>query len=193
MTRAAARPRKAEPARQALLILDLISRYEFDDWRAVLRAGLDIAPRIARLRERAHRADVPVIYVNDTEGRWEADQAAFVRRCAADDARGHEVVRRVAPAARDYFVFKPRHSGFYATPLIELLRRLGSEELILTGLTSHQCVLFTAMDAYVRDYSLVVPRDCIGAPRAACTAHALFVMREALRARTPAARALRFG
>jgi nicotinamidase-related amidase len=76
------------------------------------------------------------------------------------------------------------HSGFYGTPLPQLLEQLGAQELILTGLTSHQCVLFTAMDAYVRDYRLVVPRDCIGAARRVETQHALFVLEHGLMART---------
>jgi nicotinamidase-related amidase len=101
------------------------------------------------------------------------------------------VVNRIKPEPEDYFIFKLRHSGFYGTPLPQLLEKLGARELILTGLTTHQCVLFTAMDAYVRDYRLVVPRDCIGAPSATESRHGLFVLEHALKARTTLSTSLR--
>jgi nicotinamidase-related amidase len=169
---------------QAMLILDMVSEFRFVDWKPVLAAASRIAPQIARLRTRANRGGVPVIYVNDTRGSWESDQTRFLQRCLAPGARGRGVAQQVAPSPHDWFMFKPRHSAFYATPLGEILEQLQVRELILTGLTSHQCVLFTAMDAYVRNFTVTVPRDCIGAPTAAHTRHALFVLKEALRART---------
>ena len=177
--------------RTALLILDMISEFEFDDWPPILAAARRIAPRIASLRRRARAARLPVFYVNDAPGHWRCDRTQLVTRACLSTARGGDVVRQIQPAPEDYFVFKPRHSGFYATPLSELLEQLKVRRLVLTGLTSHQCVLFTAVDAYVRDYALVVPPDCIGAPRAVQTRNALYLMREALQAQTPAASSLR--
>jgi nicotinamidase-related amidase len=176
-----------------LLILDLISEFRFEDWRKVLAAATTIAPRVARLAERARAAGVAVIYVNDTGGQWESDQAAFIQRCVAPAARGREVVNRIRPRPEDYFIFKLRHSGFYGTPLPQLLEKLGARELIMTGLTTHQCVLFTAMDAYVRDYRLAVPRDCVAAPGRVESRHALFVLERALMARTTLSTSLRLG
>jgi nicotinamidase-related amidase len=184
--------RKRAGGKQALLVLDLISEFEFDDWRRILAAAQRIAPRISRLRARANAAKVPVIYVNDTAGKWESDQTSFVERCLAKHARGRKVVRRIEPLPEDYFMFKPKHSAFYATPLAELLEKLGTKEVILTGITSHQCVLFTAMDAHIRDYKVVVPRDCIGAAIPAQTRYALFVLKQALQATTPSSSSIRF-
>ncbi len=175
-----------------LLVLDLISQFEFDDWRGILAAAERITPRISRLKARANRARVPVIYVNDSSGKWQSDRTSFVERCAAENARGSRIARRIAPQPEDYFIFKPKHSGFYGTPLAELLEQLDAEELILTGLTSHQCVLFTAMDAHVREYKLIVPPDCIGAATQRQTRHALFVLKEALSATTPSSKSIRF-
>jgi nicotinamidase-related amidase len=180
-------------SRQALLVLDMISEFDFPDWREVLRVAGRIAPAIEKLQRRARAAGVPVIYVNDTRGDWESDQTAFIRRCKAADARGRAVVEIICPQPEDYFIFKPKHSGFYSTPLETLLQMKSTEELILTGTTSHQCVLFTAIDAYVRDYRIVVPTDCIGAPTAAQTKQALFIMKESARARTPQSTGIRFG
>jgi nicotinamidase-related amidase len=175
----------------ALLILDMISDFRFQGWRPVLAAARAIAPRIARLAARTRAAGMPVIYVNDTAGQWESDQAAFVQHRLAAGTRGRDVVRIVAPAPQDYFIFKLRHSGFYGTPLPQLLEKLGTRRLILTGITSHQCVLFTAMDAYVRDFQLVIPRDCVAAGSRSEDAHAMFLFRKSLRARTPMAASLR--
>ena len=161
----------------------MVSEFRFPDWAPVLAAAQRIAPRVARLRARCASRRIPVIYVNDATGTWEADRTQLQQRCLLPSARGREVVRQIAPAANDLFIFKPRHSAFYATPLAEVLARLGVQELILTGVTSHQCVLFSAMDAYVRNLDIIVPRDCIGAPAARQTRQALFVLQEALQAR----------
>lgn len=145
----------------ALLIIDLISDFAFEDGDKLARAAHRIVNRVAQLVARAHRAGVPVIYVNDNRGRWRSDRTELVERCLRSDSRGRTLVERLAPEAQDYFIFKPKHSGFYATPLAELLEHLGTRTLILTGMTIEQCVLFTAIDAYVRDFKLVVPRDCV--------------------------------
>jgi nicotinamidase-related amidase len=60
-------------------------------------------------------------------------------------------------------VLKPKHSGFYQTPLEILLKHLGAHRLILTGVSTNSCVLFTANDAYMRDMALVIPQDCVAA------------------------------
>ena len=62
-----------DEARDALLILDMISRFEFKDGPRMFKRALPVANRIARLRDRATAAHVPVIYVNDNEGRWRSD------------------------------------------------------------------------------------------------------------------------
>jgi nicotinamidase-related amidase len=186
----AGRKRKRDTA---LLILDLISEFTFPDARAVLEGARRPAVAIAKLKMRARAAGAPIIYVNDTAGRWESDPRAFVQRCLAPRARGRDVVDLVKPQLdRDYFIFKPKHSAFFGTPLQTLLAQLGVRRLVLTGVTSHQCVLFTAMDAHVREYELIVPADCIGAGRREETRHALFIASRALQARTTGSARVRF-
>jgi nicotinamidase-related amidase len=184
--------RRREP-RTALLILDMVSEFRFPDAGPVLRGARLPARAIARLKARAKTAGIPIIYVNDTAGKWESDPRAFVQRCLAADARGREVVTLIRPELdHDYFIFKPKHSAFFGTPLEALLGQLGIRRLVLTGITSHQCVLFTAMDAYVREYELVLPSDCIGAGSRAETRHALFIAERALRARLANSTRVRF-
>jgi nicotinamidase-related amidase len=145
----------------ALLILDMISDFDFPKGSSILRAALPVARRIARLKERAVRAGVPVIFVNDSRGRWRSDFADTLARALAVGSKGAPIARLLAPAARDYCVLKPKHSGFFATVLGTLLEYLQVRRLILTGASTEQCVLFTANDAHVRDYRLAIPRDCV--------------------------------
>jgi nicotinamidase-related amidase len=176
----------------ALLILDLISEFTFPDARRVLVGAKRPAVAIAKLKTRARAAGIPIIYVNDTAGRWESDPRAFVDRCLRPSARGRSTVALVKPQLDDdYFIFKPKHSAFFGTPLESLLEQLTVRRLVLTGITSHQCVLFTAMDAHVREYEVVVPADCVGAGAREETRHALFIATRALRARTTVSTRLR--
>jgi nicotinamidase-related amidase len=182
---------RREP-RTALLILDMVSEFRFPDAGRVLRGAKQVAPAIARLKVRAQTAKVPIIYVNDTAGKWQSDPRGFVQRCTSAQARGRDVVEQIEPELdRDYFMFKPKHSAFFGTPLESLLGELGVRRLVLTGITSHQCVLFTAMDAHVREYQLVMPADCVGAGSHRETQHALFIAEHALRTRVGNSRRLR--
>jgi nicotinamidase-related amidase len=142
----------------------MLSDFRFPDGPQVLRAARRIAPRIRRLCERARAAGVAVIYVNDNLGKWRSDMPGLIRRCSAAGPEGRAIAMALMPHSEDYFILKPRHSAFYATPLETLLQHFGTRRLVLTGVSSHQCVLFTANDAHVRNYELVVPRDCIAAP-----------------------------
>jgi nicotinamidase-related amidase len=146
-----------------LVILDLISDFDFPDGEKIARAALPVAKRIARLKSRAIKRGIPVIYVNDAVGRWRSDFHALVRHCRRENALGRRVVDTIAPDADDYCILKPKHSGFFATPLDTVIKFLGAKRLILTGVSSNQCVLFTANDAYVRDLELLIPSDCISA------------------------------
>jgi nicotinamidase-related amidase len=172
------------------LILDMISDFRFEDGVPLLRAARRIAPRIRRLKERAAAAGIATIYVNDNLGRWRSDMAQLIRQCTASGALGRDVVALLAPESRDSFILKPRHSAFYGTPLEVLLENFGTRRLILTGVSSHQCVLFTAMDAHVRELELAVPRDCIAGPAPADTRFAVSYLRSVLNADIRPARLL---
>lgn len=145
----------------ALLLIDVINDLEFDEGDLLLEHALPMADRIAEFKARARELGIPAIYVNDNFGRWQSDMTNLVRHCLEDGVRGEPVVERLEPREDDYFVLKPKHSGFYSTTLDTLLRYLGVRTVILTGMAANICILFTANDAYMRDYHLVVPSDCV--------------------------------
>jgi nicotinamidase-related amidase len=175
-----------------LLLIDVINDLEFEGGDDLIRRALPAAKSIARLKERAEQAGVPVIYANDNFGRWRSDFNKIVEHCLRDGVRGQAIAELLKPNDDDYFVLKPKHSGFFSTTLETLLRYLGSSRLILTGIAGNFCVLFTANDAYMRDYNLIVPRDCTVSNTAAENEAALELMRKFLKAKTPLGKEVRF-
>jgi nicotinamidase-related amidase len=147
----------------ALLIIDVISDFDFPDGDKLLENTKPIVENLVALRRRADKAKIPVIYINDNFGKWQSDFKKLFKHASAKTSKGHTIANRLKPKANDYFVLKPKHSGFYSTTLDLLLEYLSVKTLILTGLTADICVLFTANDAYLRDFKIIVPRDCVAA------------------------------
>jgi len=166
----------------ALLLIDVINTLDFDGAEELVRSSIAMAKRIAELKARAAEAGIPSIYVNDNFGRWRSDFRATVETCASPDQPGHEMVHLLRPTGDDYFVLKPMHSGFYETALEVLLQRLGARTLVLTGVAGNLCVFFTANDAHMRNYDIVVPRDCVASNSPAENEGALRHMERYLRA-----------
>jgi nicotinamidase-related amidase len=145
----------------ALILIDVINDLAFDGGEKLLKHAIPMAKRVAALKKRAQQAGIPSIYVNDNFGRWQSDFQKLIVHCLADDSCGKQLVTILQPEEDDYFVLKPKHSGFYSTTLDLLLTYLGVKTLILTGIAGNICVLFTANDAYMRDYHLLIPADCV--------------------------------
>jgi len=175
----------------ALLLIDVINDLDFPEANQLLRYARPMAKKLLRLKKRAKKAGVPVIYVNDNFGRWRSDFRRQVVHCLRESSRGHQIVALLRPDEDDYFVLKPKHSGFFSTTLETLLRYLGSKKLILTGIAGNFCVLFTANDAYMRDYDLMIPSDCTVSNTAVENRQALALMRKFLKADTRSSTKLR--
>ena len=131
-----------DKSKTALLLIDVINDLEFPEADQMLAAAGKMARNILRLKRRARKAGVPVIYVNDNFGKWKSDFLRTIEHCAQASVRGHEVSEMLRPDEDDYFVLKPKHSGFFSTTLETLLRYLGTETLIVTGIAGNFCVLF---------------------------------------------------
>jgi nicotinamidase-related amidase len=168
----------------ALLLIDVINDLEFPEGDQLLEFALPMARRIAALKQRAKRSGVPTVYVNDNFGRWRSDFRAQVQHCLTDGVRGQPIVELLRPAEDDYFVLKPKHSGFFSTTLDVLLRYLEVKTVILGGMAANICVLFTANDAYMRDLRLLVPADCVASNTQEENAYALMQMHKVLKADT---------
>jgi nicotinamidase-related amidase len=189
------RRRKAEPVRThdlhgsapdkspvALLLIDWINDLEFEGGELLLPRALPAAHAAAALRKRARQAGVPVVYCNDNFGKWRSDFRSLLEHCLNADVRGRPIAQLLQPEAEDYFVLKPKHSGFHSTSLDVLLAHLGVSTLILSGIAGNFCVMFTAQDAYMRDFSLLVPRDCLASETEADDRQALEQMAKTCKA-----------
>jgi len=165
-----------------LLLIDVINDLDFPEGKKLLPPALLMAERLAALKRRAKQVGMPVIYVNDNFGRWQSDFRRQVTHCLEDGTCGEPIARLLVPEEDDYFVLKPKHSGFFSTALDILLDYLGARTLILTGLTGDNCVLFTAYDAYLRDFYLVIPSDCVASLDPTENQYALRQMQRLLKA-----------
>jgi nicotinamidase-related amidase len=176
----------------ALLLIDWINDLEFESGEKLLPRALAAAKATAALRQRAKQAGVPVIYCNDNFGKWRSDFRSLLDHVLTHDVRGKPIGELLAPDEEDYFVLKPKHSGFHSTSLDVLLAHLGATTLVLTGIAGNFCVLFTAHDAYMRDFRLVVPRDCLASEDEGDNRHALEHMAKTCKADTGPSSAIDF-
>ena len=166
----------------ALLLVDVINPLDFPEADDLLRFAVPAADRLAALKRGAAAAGVPTIYANDNFGRWRSDLTAVVDRCLEPNCKGRYLAERLRPGPDDYFVLKPKHSAFFSTTLEILLRYLGTRTVIIGGFAANICVLFTANDAYMRDFKLAVPADGVASNTREENEAALGQMRRVLKA-----------
>jgi nicotinamidase-related amidase len=171
-----------DDADTVLLLIDVINDLEFEGGEKLLAHALPMAGALSAFKRRAKAAGIPAIYANDNFGRWRSDFPKLVKYCLENDVRGKPVVTQLAPEENDYFVLKPKHSAFFQTNLDILLRYLGAKTLILTGMAADICVLFSANDAYMRDFRVIVPSDCIASEDAEHNRQVLLLMERVLKA-----------
>lgn len=174
----------------ALLLIDVINDLDFDNGQALADRVRPMARSLAALKQRARQLGIPAIYVNDNFGKWRSDFHSILDHCLRDGSRGRELALALRPDDDDYFVLKPKHSGFFSTTLDLLLDYLQVRSVVLGGVATNICVLFTANDAYMRDLHLVVPGDCVASSDEAAHEYALEQMREVLKADTRPSKSL---
>jgi len=144
----------------ALLVIDMLNTYDHEDADALADSVSDVLPQIVELRDRADEDDdTLLVYVNDNYDEWEAEREDLVER--AGNGRRPELVEPIVPGGAVPFLPKGRHSVFYETALDHLLRVRDVKRLVLTGQVTEQCILYSALDAYLRGYDVVVPTDAV--------------------------------
>ena len=143
----------------ALLVIDMLNAYEHEDADQLADSVAGAVPTVARLIERAREENVRVIYVNDNYGDWNSSAEELAER--ALNGRHPELVEPLLPVGDSFFVIKARHSVFYATPLEYLLETEDLGRVVMTGQATEQCILYSALDAYVRHFRVTVPRDAV--------------------------------
>ena len=145
--------------KSALIVVDMLNEYDHEDAEVLIESVRDALPGMQRLIERARRESVPTVYVNDNYGDWAAGRPELIERAIA--GRGRDVVEPIVPADGTWFIAKARHSIFYETQLEYLLREHEVDRVVLAGQVTEQCILYSALDAYVRRFAVAVPRDAV--------------------------------
>jgi nicotinamidase-related amidase len=146
----------------ALVMTDMLNSYDHEDAEPLVESVREKLPCIVRLLEDARAApddDVMVVYVNDNHDRWEAGRQELIER--ALDGEHPDLVEPIAPHDPVPFIAKGRHSIFYQTAVDHLLRSYEVERVVLAGQVTEQCILYSALDAYMRGYEIVVPPDAV--------------------------------
>jgi len=145
----------------ALLVIDMINTLDFPEGKSLLRQALPVADNILKMKAKLKRKKVPVIYLNDHYGHWRDDWKSVFDHCTQEKFPGRTLSAKMRPDEDDYFLLKPKHSGFFGTQLDILLKDLGVKKLIITGVAGNICILFTVNDAHMRDFEIHVPENGI--------------------------------
>ncbi|WP_141582533.1 cysteine hydrolase family protein [Actinomadura sp. WMMA1423] len=165
----------------ALIVIDMLNPFEHADADALIESVEEVVDPLRSLLDEARRRDdVRVLYVNDNYGDFSADRKDLVDR--ARKGRRPDLVEPILPLPTCGFMSKVRHSAFYGTALEYLLSREKVERVVLTGQVTEQCILYSALDAYVRHFQLKVVRDAVAHIDADLGAAALRMMESNMRA-----------
>jgi nicotinamidase-related amidase len=177
------------PVKSAVIVTDMLNNYEHEDAEPLIDSVREVIPNLAGLIADARRRDVLVVYVNDNHGDWTAGRRELVQ--AALQGPDPSLVEPIIPPDDAPFVVKARHSVFYGTQLEYMLYQFDVKRLVIAGQVTEQCILYSALDAYVRHYRVVIPRDAVAHIHPNLAEAALTMMARNMRAEVvPASRAL---
>lgn len=146
-------------AATAVIVIDMLNPYDHEDAEPLMASVRRVLPQLRQLVDAATRHDLEIVYVNDNHGDWSAGRPELVARALGGNAP--DLVEPIVPAEHLPFVVKARHSIFYQTLLEYMLRQEGIDRIMLTGQVTEQCILYSALDGYVRHFDVVVSRDCV--------------------------------
>lgn len=167
----------------ALIVTDMLNSYDHEDAEPLMESARAVVPRLSALIAEAKERDIVVAFVNDNHGDWTAGRDELAR--AALDGAAPELVQPLVPPPDVPFIVKARHSVFYGTQLEYMLRQQEVTRLVLTGQVTEQCILYSALDAYVRHFEVVVPHDAVAHIHEDLAESALRMMSLNMRAETP--------
>jgi nicotinamidase-related amidase len=148
-----------DSSQAALVVVDMLNTYDHEDAEPLMDSVRSVIDPLRGLLEESSQREVLTIWVNDNHGDWAAGRSELVQR--ALEGAAPELVEPIAPDHSVPFVVKARHSIFYETQLEYLLREQGVQRLILAGQVTEQCILYSALDAYVRHFDVAVARDAV--------------------------------
>ena len=175
---------KLPRSKQVLILVDFINPLDFPGGDRLAKPAVAAARATAELKARLDKQGVPTIYANDNYGIWQSDFHSLVSSCLGMEGPAGEIARLLYPQASDITILKPRHSAFFGSPLELLLTEMDAEQLVICGLATDICVQLTAMDAFLREYTIWVPSDCTAAESTQAWKASMTYMADILRCET---------
>jgi nicotinamidase-related amidase len=163
------------------MVIDMLNRYEHADASVLVESVRQCLPAMRRIIDAARERGVLLVYVNDCFGDWSANAATLSEQ--AHGGRAPELVEPIVPDPGDPFVIKARHSIFYETQVEYLLRQEGVQRVTLIGQVTEQCILYSALDGYVRHFEVAVAPDAVAHIHADLASAALRLMELNMHAR----------
>jgi nicotinamidase-related amidase len=164
----------------ALIVTDMLNRYDHEDAEPLIESVREMLPNLCALIASARERGMLVVYVNDNYSDWTAGRRELVR--AALEGAQPSLIEPIVPPDDAPFVVKARHSVFYGTQLEYMLYQHEVKQLVIAGQVTEQCILYSALDAYVRHYEVVIPRDAVAHIHADLAQAALRMMERNMRA-----------
>jgi nicotinamidase-related amidase len=168
-------------SKPALIIVDLINSFSFKHGCILAEKTEKMIQNINLLRKQFIERELPIIYVNDYYKIKNPTADKLIKHCL--NPLSYNVIKEIKPNEKEFFVFKPNYSGFYKTILDNLLKELKITLLIIIGVAGNRCVLFTANDAFMRDYNLIIPSDAISSVSDYDEKIAMYMMKDILNAK----------
>jgi nicotinamidase-related amidase len=169
----------------------MLNPYEHEDAERLTKSVETVVEPIGALIARAQDEGAELIYVNDNYGDWNSSSEELAQR-ALEGARS-DLVEPILPPDGADFVIKARHTIFYMTPLEYLLGQKEIDHLVLVGQVTEQCILYSALDAYVRHFHVSVPPDGVACIHGNLADAALEMMERNMRAELTPASDVRLG
>ena len=143
-------------SKTALIVVDMVNSYDHPDAEKLTKSVETVLPTIT---DTIDTWDGPTIYVNDNFGHWRSNRDDLLETALTGEFRA--LVEPIAPKDDAMFVVKARHSIFFQTPLEYLLGQEKIDRIVLVGQVTEQCILYSALDAYIRHIDVRVPRDAV--------------------------------
>lgn len=144
----------------AILVIDMLNDFVLKGAPLEVPRARQIVGNIRKRLARAARDRVPIIYVCDRHRKDDPEFSVWPKH-AVNGSAGSEIIADLKPRSRDYIIDKTTYSSFFRTKLEKLLKKLGTKRLVITGLVTEICVLYTAVDAFMRGFQVEVPEECV--------------------------------
>lgn len=161
----------------AILVIDMLKEFVYGRLRSP--QAIEIIPAIKKIVESARSKGIPVIYLADRHMAFDSELKIWGPHAMTNDPEA-EIIDELKPERSDIVLYKRSYSGFRETGLEYILRDLGVDTVVLTGIHTHICVLHTAIDAFYARFKLIVVRDAVAAFSKEDHEYAIKYMRDVL-------------